>query len=171
MKKKTTYIILISIVLAGIVLDLISKIIFANIFATRDNPIVIIPDFFELTFLKNTGAAYGVLSNHTWLLIVMSILFIIGFVVYDIFYHSNSIWYIFASGLILSGAIGNLIDRIFLGYVRDFIRIELFSFVFNLADLFITAGVVCYAIFIILETIKEAKEKKDKKDTNANNDK
>ena len=61
---------------------------------------------------------------------------------------------------LISGAIGNLVDRIFLGYVRDFVSIKLFSFVFNLADLFITAGVICFLIYMIVAMIKEKRNNK-----------
>ena len=62
--------------------------------------------------------------------------------------------------MIISGAIGNLVDRIFLGYVRDFISIKIFSFVFNIADMFITFGVIFFAIHLIMSIIKEHKGKK-----------
>ena len=64
--------------------------------------------------------------------------------------------------MIVSGAIGNFIDRIVLGYVRDFISIEFFSFVFNIADLLITVGVCCYIVYTIIQSVKEMKEKKEK---------
>ena len=114
---------------------------------------------FEFVFVKNTGAAYGIFGDSTVMLSVVSILFIIGFVLFDIFNHKNDWLYIFGIGLILSGAIGNLVDRLFLGYVRDFISIKLFSFVFNLADLFITAGVICFLVYLLISLIKEKKEK------------
>ena len=52
------------------------------------------------------------------------------------------------------------VDRIFLGYVRDFVSIKLFTFVFNLADLFITAGVICFLIYMIVAMIKEKRNNK-----------
>ena len=71
--------------------------------------------------------------------------------------------------IIIAGTIGNFIDRIFLGYVRDFISIKLFSFVFNLADLFITIGVICFVIYIIIDCVKDIKDKKGKGDGNTEN--
>ena len=142
MKKSTRYIIISSIILVAGVLDIITKIIFGNIFESRSSDIVVIPNFFDFTYLKNTGAAYGMLGGHTWLLILVSLAFIVCFIVYDIFNKSNNKWYLCGLSLIIGGAVGNLIDRIFLGYVRDFINIKIFSFVFNLADLFITIGVI-----------------------------
>lgn len=159
MKKRTSYIIIFSIIVVGIVLDLVSKHFFALRFETNSQKIVVIPNLFEFVFVKNTGAAYGIFGDGTVMLSVVSILFIIGFVLFDIFNHKNDWLYIFGIGLILSGAIGNLVDRLFLGYVRDFISIKLFSFVFNLADLFITAGVICFLVYLLISLIKEKKEK------------
>lgn len=159
MKKRTSYIIIFSIIIVGIVLDLVSKHFFALRFETNSQKIVVIPNLFEFVFVKNTGAAYGIFGDSTVMLSVVSILFIIGFVLFDIFNHKNDWLYIFGIGLILSGAIGNLVDRLFLGYVRDFISIKLFSFVFNLADLFITAGVICFLVYLLISLIKEKKEK------------
>lgn len=159
MKKRTSYIIIFSIIVVGIVLDLVSKHFFALRFETNSQKIVVIPNLFEFVFVKNTGAAYGIFGDSTVMLSVVSILFIIGFVLFDIFNHKNDWLYIFGIGLILSGAIGNLVDRLFLGYVRDFISIKLFSFVFNLADLFITAGVICFLVYLLISLIKEKKEK------------
>ena len=159
MKKRTSYIIIFSIIVVGIVLDLVSKHFFALRFETNSQKILVIPNLFEFVFVKNTGAAYGIFGDSTVMLSVVSILFIIGFVLFDIFNHKNDWLYIFGIGLILSGAIGNLVDRLFLGYVRDFISIKLFSFVFNLADLFITAGVICFLVYLLISLIKEKKEK------------
>lgn len=159
MKKRTSYIIILSIIVVGIVLDLVSKHFFALRFETNSQKIVVIPNLFEFVFVKNTGAAYGIFGDSTVMLSVVSILFIIGFVLFDIFNHKNDWLYVFGIGLIISGAIGNLVDRLFLGYVRDFISIKLFSFVFNLADLFITAGVICFLVYLLISLIKEKKEK------------
>jgi signal peptidase II len=62
---------------------------------------------------------------------------------------------------VLSGAIGNLVDRIFLGYVRDFISIRLFNFIFNIADIFVTVGMILFMIYLVISMIKESKEKKN----------
>ena len=151
------------IIAVGIVLDLVSKIIFANLFVVPREDITVINNFFYFTFLKNTGAAYGIFSGNTVLLAIVSIIFIIAFCVYDYFNHSNNGWYVGGMALIISGAIGNLIDRLFLGYVRDFISIKIFSFVFNLADVFVTVGVIMFAVYLVISIIQESK-KKEKQD-------
>lgn len=164
MKKGKSYIIFSIIIVLSIVADLVTKIIFADYFAGGARDIVVIPNFFTFTFVKNYGAAYGMFSDSTLGLTIVSIVMIVAFIVYDIFCHSNNWWYLFGVGFIIGGAVGNLIDRLFLGYVRDFISIKLFSFVFNLADLFITIGVIFYAIYMIISAVKESKEKVNKDD-------
>ena len=159
MTKRKSYIIMAIVVVLGIVIDLVTKILFANALAGKDG-IVVIPNFFEFVYVENTGAAYGMLGGNIVLLIIITLVFIVGFVVYDYFNHANSWWYVLGMSLILSGAVGNFLDRIFLGYVRDFISIRLFSFVFNIADLLITVGVICFVIYLIISIVRENREKK-----------
>lgn len=159
--KKVSYIIIISIIIVGIILDLVTKMYFQKYFSESASEIVVIPNFFIFTYVKNTGAAYGMFSNSTLLLTIISIAMIIAFVVYDVFNHSNNILYVIGFSCVISGAIGNLVDRIFLGYVRDFISIRLFNFVFNIADVFVTIGMILFVIYFIISIIKEEKGKKN----------
>lgn len=161
MKKRYSYIIILSILAIGLIADLVSKYLFARYFESGGEDIIVISNFFEFTYLKNTGAAYGLFGDSTVMLIIISIVFVGVFLLYDYFNHSNSWWYIIGISLILSGAIGNMVDRIFLGYVRDFISIKLFSFVFNIADLLITVGVICFLIFMVISMVKDYKRGKD----------
>ena len=169
MKKYLPYIIMISIVVGGLVLDLVTKSVFANILEYGKETIVVIPNLLEFVYVENDGAAYGMLGGYTWLLVVMTLLFIIGFIVYFVLAKYKNIWFVISVGSIVSGAIGNLIDRLWFNFVRDFISIEFFSFVFNFADMFITVGVICYIIYTIIQTVKEAKEKKEKSVDETNN--
>lgn len=169
MKKFMPYIIMISIVLGGLVIDLVTKSVFASVLDYGKETIVLIPNLLEFVYVQNDGAAYGMLGGQTWLLIVMTFIFIVGFILYFVFSKDKNIWFIISVGLIVSGAIGNLIDRLWFNYVRDFISIEFFSFVFNFADMFITFGVICYVIYTILQSVKEAKEKKETINNETNN--
>ena len=169
MSKKKSYIIVSIIIVAGLIIDLVTKAVFASVLEYGDKDIKLIPNLLTLTFVENDGAAYGMMGGRTWLLIVLSIAFIIGFICYYIFNHNTNIWFNIGIGLILSGAIGNLIDRLFFGgIVRDFISIEIFDFVCNIADIWITFGVVAFGIYIITEAIKEAKNKGRKADEQDN---
>ena len=158
-KKRTSYIIILGIIIIGLVLDLVTKWIFAEYFANGAKDIIVIPNFFKFTYLENTGAAYGIFGDSTIMLAIISIVFIVVFILYDYFNHSNNIWYILGVSMIVSGAIGNFVDRIFLGYVRDFISMSIFNFVFNIADTLITFGVICFIIYLIISLVKERKEK------------
>lgn len=71
-------------------------------------------------------------------------------------------WYVLGLSMLISGAIGNFIDRVFLGYVRDFINIEIFPFVFNVADALITFGVICFAVYLIFYGFKNDGDSKSK---------
>ncbi len=150
---------MLSIIVLGIIIDLVSKVLFANYFEGGGRTITVIPNFFYFTFVKNTGAAFGIFGDSTLGLIISSIIFIGFFIAYDIFYHSNNIWYTLGMSMLLSGAIGNLVDRIFLGYVRDFISIELFSFIFNFADTLITFGIIFFGVYLVFYGFKDDKKK------------
>lgn len=161
-KKKKSYIIFLSILILGVIADLVTKVLFANYFEAGNNDIVVIPNFFSFTFVKNTGAAFGIFGDSTIALTIVSVVFVAIFVVYDIFYHSDNIWYILGISMLISGAIGNFIDRLFLGYVRDFISIHIFPFVFNVADALITFGVIFFAVYLLFYGFKESKKEASK---------
>lgn len=113
--------------------------------------IVIINNFFSITNLSNYGAAFGILSNNIYFLIFISLI-LIYFIISEIKKNNNK-GYIISLLMILSGALGNLIDRIFRGYVVDYLSFELFSIsfpVFNFADMLITFGTI-YLIYMIIK--------------------
>ena len=151
------------IILVTLAIDLISKFIFSDINKTLINNVL------SFVSTKNTGGAFSMLSNHTALLVLFSIIFLIFLVVVDKFYKSNSKLYLTSYALIISGAIGNLIDRTFLGYVRDFIRLDFLDFtnintVFNFADMCITIGVALMLIYFVCSLFKEKKQSDKKVD-------
>jgi len=167
MKKFKRYIFILLLTIGLVMLDLITKILFEGISYS------LIPNFFILKSVHNYGAGLGILSGQTILLIVLSLVFLVAFILFDIYYKNNNKLYFISFNLILSGAIGNLIDRIFLGYVRDFIFINLpfMQYYFNLADVFLTIGVVLLVIELLFRNKKgeqqKTKEKvEDGKDSN-----
>ncbi|MDP6642152.1 MAG: signal peptidase II [Candidatus Nanoarchaeia archaeon] len=92
---------------------------------------------FLLRYVENTGAAFGILQGYRYFLILISLVVMIILIYYLITIKNKSA--IRAFSFILGGTIGNLIDRIFLGYVRDFIDFQFWP-TFNVADSFITIG-------------------------------
>ena len=99
----------------------------------------------------NTGAAWGIFSGKTIMLIMVSILMIIALFFFNYFLKKKNTFYCIGFGFIIGGALGNLIDRIMLQYVRDFIYLDFWpSFpTFNVADSFLCVGAVMVAIFIL----------------------
>ena len=140
--KKIKYGIVTSfVVIVSILFDQISKIL------TDGCSVDLLGKFLYFDSVHNQGAAYGIFSGQTiWLIVVTSIV-LVALVIFNWFYRKKSIFYCISMGLILGGAIGNLIDRIFLGYVRDFIRMSIFSFTFNIADACIMVGVIFMGFF------------------------
>lgn len=109
-----------------------------------------LPHVMELTYVQNTGAAFSILQEHTWLLTLISMLLVAAMLVLvarRIIVGKLGVW---AATLIVAGGIGNLIDRVALGYVTDMFRTLFMNFaVFNVADCFITVGVVLLAVYIL----------------------
>lgn len=106
----------------------------------------IIGNILELTFVKNKGAAFGILQNQTVLFVIITIMVSIALIYLLITVPGQFIIKLSLS-MILGGAIGNLIDRIRLGYVVDFIHITHWP-VFNIADMCIVFGSVILAIYV-----------------------
>ncbi len=140
-----------NIIIFSIILIFIDQIIKYLVHNYIINDIVIINNFFNITNLSNYGAAFGILSNNIYFLIFISLI-LIYFIISEIKKNNNK-GYIISLLMILSGALGNLIDRIFRGYVVDYLSFELFSIsfpVFNFADMLITFGTI-YLIYMIIK--------------------
>ena len=100
-------------------------------------------DFLSLTYVHNTGAAFSMLSGARWLFIILGIIALNIIYIFFIRDKNLSNFEIVTYALLLSGIIGNLIDRILYGYVIDFIDVTIFDFaIFNLADSFIVISVI-----------------------------
>ena len=108
--------------------------------------------FFRLTHVHNTGAAFGLFQGQSFLLSIVAVVGITVFLVYAlVIYRSfpflDNMLNRVALGLILGGTAGNLIDRLCLGYVTDFIDFNLWP-TFNIADSAVTVGVILFLFFI-----------------------
>lgn len=116
-----------------------------------DKSYVIIDNFFKINPVKNYGAAWSILTDKTVLLIIVSLIILIILFRYQVFFKMNlrnKISY----GLIYGGLLGNLLDRIVFGYVRDFLEFKIFNYdypIFNLADVSLVIGVILLIIAII----------------------
>ncbi|MCI6266383.1 MAG: signal peptidase II [Erysipelotrichaceae bacterium] len=116
--------------------------------------IPIIQKFFYLTFSKNTGVAFSLLEGKVPLIIIMTIIVILLIIKY-IKVTNPSQTELICYGLVLGGALGNLIDRVFYGYVIDFLDFQFLGYafpIFNLADTMIVIGIFLLLIFSIIES-------------------
>lgn len=141
-----------------VVFDQISKVLTTN-YLKPVGSIEIIHGILSLTYVENRGAAFGILQNSRWIFITFTIVATIGIVYYKLHYKTTSKLLISSLSLIFSGAIGNLIDRIFLGYVVDMIEVTFINYpVFNIADCFVVTGTILLAIYILFIYKEPAKE-------------
>lgn len=123
----------------------------------------VIKDFFKITHIENTGVAFGIFGGipHPavrWILVGVISLASIGITIYWATNRKKSFIYDLACGLILGGAIGNLIDRIRTGRITDFLEFGIKNntfAVFNVADSAVTVGVALFIIFVLNEGKKE----------------
>ncbi len=120
------------------------------------------PEVFHLTYVENTGSAFGMLKDHRWVFMITSTVLIVGLLVFFVMYYKKvSPLMRCAVSMIIAGGVGNMIDRISLGYVVDFFDFTLIDFaVFNVADSFVCIGAGLFLLWFILDSLKEAKEKK-----------
>lgn len=125
-------------------------------FAVRENiqlgsQISVVPGFFNLTYVQNTGAAWGMLTGWGFFLITLSVLMLIVLVVFRRHIIEDILVHKIAMGLMIAGIVGNLIDRIRLGYVVDFLDFYCRLYEphfpsFNVADSAICIGVGLYLV-------------------------
>lgn len=151
-------IVLVVLSVAILALDLITKYVICGMFAENEG-ITAIPYLFNIIVVHNEGAAWGILSGNQIGLIILSVL-LFAFLVWYFVKEKKKSWLLVVSmAFIYGGCIGNLFDRIVFGYVRDFIQFAFWqSFpIFNFADVFLTVGVVLFAIYLIIFLVKKEK--------------
>ncbi len=125
-------------------IDLVSKVIISTNLELN-NSLVIIDNFFSLTYIKNYGAAFSILVNYRLLLIIVSIIVIILLIIFLIKNKLKTKLEFICYSLLLGGILGNLFDRVVYGYVIDFFDFTFFGYnfaIFNLADSFIVISII-----------------------------
>ncbi len=120
----------------------------ATYFLEFYNPVHLIQSIFSLELVFNYGAAYGIFQHQRIFLLIVAVIFIIGILLFASYFIQSNYSKI-AVIFLLAGAFGNMIDRLLLGYVIDFIDIKIFP-VFNFADIFINIaiGLFLYEAFV-----------------------
>lgn len=123
-----------------------------------------IPHILDLTYVQNTGAAFSILAEHTWILTLLSLIIVIVMVVAlwkKVLVHPFGV---IPSVMVIAGGIGNLIDRIAFGYVTDMFYTLFMNFaVFNVADICITVGGVLLVLYVLVlyDKLEKKEEPKD----------
>ena len=174
-KKKTPleYIIYSAIILGGILIDQLSKFLVFKFMHLYES-IPLIKGFLHITYTTNDGAAFGMMDNARWIFMVVSIIAILAFVAYLYLGHADNWLYAVSLGMVISGGIGNMIDRLGLGFyvnpltgkgeVIDFIDFcGIWNAIFNGADSFVCVGAGMLILALVIDIIKESKEEKAKK--------
>ncbi len=135
----------------AIFIDQITKWLVVHNLKGKDS-ITIIPNVFELHYLENRGAAFGMLQNKQIIFLIGAsiVLIAIGYLYGKIPRTSHYFWLRFCAVLVCAGAIGNMIDRIRLNYVIDFFYFSLIDFpIFNVADCYVVVACVLFAILVL----------------------
>ena len=136
-----------------LVVDILTKQLVVNTLIEHQS-ITIIKDFFSITYAKNTGVAFSVLEGNVPLIIILTSI-IIFFIFNYIKTTKPNKYETICYGLLLGGALGNLIDRIIYGYVIDFLDFNLFGYpypIFNVADIAIVVSIFTIIILSLIES-------------------
>ena len=133
-------------------------------FAVRANialgqSVPFIPHILDLAYVRNTGAAFSILREHTWLLTAVSLAVVLALCLLIVKgFFQNALGRVSAA-LVLAGGVGNLIDRAVFGFVTDMFRTVFIDFpVFNVADCCVTVGVPLLFVYVLLYVGKDEKK-------------
>lgn len=112
--------------------------------------VTFIPKIIDFVYVKNNGAAFNMMSGKIGLLSIISVAFALGVIFYMFYKKPQNKVYRISVMLLFAGAVGNVIDRIFRGYVVDFIKTTFIEFpVFNIADISIVCGAILLVIYVL----------------------
>ncbi|MFR7990959.1 MAG: signal peptidase II [Anaerovoracaceae bacterium] len=132
-----------------VALDQITKAaVRANMFVGESIPVI--GEFFQLTHVENSGAAFSILSGQRMLLVVVPVIGI-AFALWYFHRHKGDHWTLYCSwSLIIAGGVGNLIDRLAFGTVTDMFDFSIFPPVFNVADIGVTTGCALFILYVLM---------------------
>ncbi len=125
------------------------------------NSMTIIDGIFNLTYVENRGAAFGIMQDMRWFFVVLTFFFLCGIIYYYLKLPKERPYGFvrFSLVLVFAGAIGNFIDRVLRGYVVDFFHASFINFpVFNMADIYLVVGTILLAILLVFFIKDDVKE-------------
>ena len=164
------------VIVALVLIDQVTKLFVVRLMSPGDS-VDLIEGIFRFTYVQNDGAAFGMLSEHRWVFMVISVIAIIAMLVYLWKFRPDSKFACMAVSMIISGGIGNMIDRTFRSsvdvngeefyYVVDFLDFcafpELWKWVFNFADSCVCVGGGMLVLWLIISIIKDEKKARAEK--------
>lgn len=113
-----------------------------------------VPNLVSLTYLQNRGAAFSMLQDQQWLFAVITLVVMVGAIWYLHKHMGDSLWLVFGLTLIIAGGLGNFIDRMSQGFVVDMFHLDFINFaIFNVADSYLTVGVIVLLIAMLKEEV------------------
>lgn len=124
---------------------------------------VAIPHLLDLVYVENRGVAFGMFKDMRWIFVALTSVVILVFIVMLIKNGNKSKLFSISAALIIGGGIGNLIDRVFLGYVIDYLQLSFFTPVCNFADYCISVGTVLLVVYLLFFSDMKDEKKIDKK--------
>ena len=134
---------------ALVVLDQVVKLLIRHNLALGES-VTLIPGVMDLTYVQNTGAAFSLFREHTWILAVISLAVAVLIVIALIKRVFTKPFGIISLAVVLAGAVGNLIDRVFLHFVTDMFKTTFMNFaVFNVADICVVLGGIAVCVYVI----------------------
>ena len=112
------------------------------------------PNLVSLTYLQNRGAAFSMLQDQQWLFAVITLVVMVGAIWYLHKHMEDSLWMVLGLTLIIAGGLGNFIDRMSQGFVVDMFHLDFINFaIFNVADSYLTVGVIVLLIAMLKEEV------------------
>lgn len=133
----------------------------ASHFLKAGNVVDFIPGVVQFRYVENTGIAFSMFSGSRWVFAALTFLVCAGVLVYMFGNHCKSLWLYWSLGVVVAGGIGNLIDRVLIGYVIDFIEPVFVDFaVFNIADCAVTCGAVSFVFCMVVDMFRKDKGSK-----------
>lgn len=152
--------------------QLTKKLVVDNI---KGNPsVTVIPGVINFSYVENRGAAWGMFADQRWVFISVSLIAMAGIIAYVIWKKPKDFLLCSSLVLVFAGGVGNMIDRLYLGYVVDFLDLDFVPLkefpVFNVADSCVCIGAGLLILYLLISTVKESKNAKKTKAGNGSSD-
>lgn len=132
----------------------------------------LIPNLLELKYLENSGASFGMFQGNSLFFAGVTVVITAVILIVFVKYKYHNFFSYFAGIAIVAGGFGNLIDRVFFGYVIDYIHVLFFPYVFNFADTLVVLGTISFVIYVVfyMSKIEKSLENNELKQENIEDD-